>query len=140
MNHQNRRTLEELVGLESLLELRHFMTVCRATCVGLCLCLTFSISLSGQERRQQNISKSCREFVGRFYTWYLGMALKTNRSRTSDLALKSKPYLFSPDLVQQLREDSDAQEKAGSDLVSLDADAFLGADGSANVTLLRESR
>jgi hypothetical protein len=68
------------------------------------------------------------------------MALKTNRSRTSDLALKSKPYLFSPDLVQQLREDSDAQEKAGSDLVSLDADAFLGADGSANVTLLRESR
>lgn len=33
--------------------------------------------------------------------------------------------------MQQLRADSEAQEKAGSDLVSLDADPFLGADGPA---------
>lgn len=57
--------------------------------------------------------------------------MKHNRSRTSDIALKSKPYLFSPDLVQQLKEDSEAQERAGSDLVSLDGDPFLGGDGPA---------
>jgi hypothetical protein len=108
------------------------MTIPKAkACVGLFLCLTLSISVFGQEKGQQNTSKSCREFVGRFYTWYLAIALSQNRLRKSDLAVKSRPYLLSPDLVRQLREDSEAQEKAGSDLVSLDADPFLGADGPA---------
>ena len=48
-----------------------------------------------------------------------------------DLAWRLRPYLFSPDLVRQLREDFEAQEKAGSDLVSLDADPFAGPDGAA---------
>jgi hypothetical protein len=32
-------------------------------------------------------------------------------------------------LARQIREDSEAQDKAGSDLVSLDGDPFIGADG-----------
>jgi hypothetical protein len=83
------------------------------TWIGLCLCLTLSMSVFGQEGKQQNTSKACQEFVGRFYTWYLATALSHNRLTKPDLALKSRPYLFSPDLVQQLRQDSEAQEKAG---------------------------
>jgi hypothetical protein len=101
------------------------------TCVGLCLCLALSISLLGQERRPHDTSKSCREFVARFYTWYLAKALGRNRMPKTDLAWRSRPYLFSPDLVRQLREDFEAQERAGSDLVSLDADPFAGPDGTA---------
>ncbi len=117
------------------------MTIPKAkACIGLCLCLTLSISVFGQEGRPQNSSKSCREFVGKFYTWYLAITLKDNRLRKSDLALKSRPFLFSRDLVQQLKEDSDAQKKAGSNLVSLDADPFLGADGPAERYIVERIR
>jgi hypothetical protein len=102
------------------------------TGICLCLCLALSMPVFAQERPEQNTNESCSEFVGKFYTWYLGMVLRNNdRSRKSDTALKSRPYLFSPDLIQELKEDSNAQKKAGSDLVSLDADPFLGADGPA---------
>ena len=101
------------------------------TCIGLFLCLALSVSVLAQQRSQQNTDKSCRPFVVKFYTWYLARAVTQNRFRHSDIALRSRPYLFSPDLIQQLKEDSDAQKKAGSDLVSLDADPFLGADGPA---------
>jgi hypothetical protein len=47
----------------------------------------------------------------------------------SDLALKYRSYLFSSDIVQQIREDTNAQVRAGSDLVSLDGDPFVGNDG-----------
>ena len=73
----------------------------------------------------------------KFYTWYLTNALDRNRFSDSDIALKSRSYLFSPDLVQQLKEDSDAQKKAGSDLVSFGADPFLGGDGPAERYIVR---
>ncbi len=100
-------------------------------CIGLCLCLILAIPLFGQEGRQRDTSDSCREFVGEFYAWYLANALRANRFSDSDIALKARPYLFSQNLVRQLKEDSEAQEKAGSDLVSLDFDSFLGGDGPA---------
>jgi len=102
------------------------------TCISVFLCLTFSVSIYGQEKKTANTNQSCKQFVGQFYSWYLELKLKDNPTRTSDLALQAKPDVFDPALAQQLREDSDAQEKAGSDLVSLDADAFLGADGPAD--------
>lgn len=107
------------------------MKLVMSVCVGLCLCFVFSIAAFGQERHQSNdAAASCQAFVTRFYTWYLGLPVKQKQMRKSDVALKSRPYLFSSELVRQLREDSNAQEKAGSDLVSLDADPFL-ADGAA---------
>jgi len=39
-----------------------------------------------------------------------------------------------------LKEDSDAQKKAGSNLVSLDADPFLGADGPAERYIVERIR
>jgi hypothetical protein len=100
------------------------------TFIGLCLYVAFCITACGQETHQVNdATKSCREFVAQFYAWYPGVGVGQKNVRKSDLALKSRPYLFSRELVRQLQEDSDAQEKAGSDLVSLDADPFIGADG-----------
>jgi hypothetical protein len=46
----------------------------------------------------------------------------------SHFALKHKPYLFSSSLDKQLGEDSEAQDKAGSDLASLCA-YLNGAEG-----------
>jgi hypothetical protein len=100
-------------------------------CIGLFLCMTLCVPLLGLRRQNEETSKSCRDFVEGFYAWYLANALGPNQLPKSDLAWKSRPYLFSPDLVRQLREDFEAQEKAGSDLVSLDADPFVGGDGPA---------
>ena len=93
--------------------------------------LGLTFSASGQKKRPQNTTNSCREFVVEFYSWYLASAPKENQGRASDVALNSRPYLFSPAIVKALREDSEAQEKAGADLVSLDGDPFVGADGFA---------
>ena len=107
-------------------------------CIGMFLCLAFSVSVLGQEKKPANTNQSCKQFVGQFYSWYLDLKLKDNPTRTSELAVKAKPDVFDPSLAQQLREDSAAQDKAGSDLVSLDADAFLGSDGPADRYIVKQ--
>jgi hypothetical protein len=104
------------------------MTICKVGVI-LCLCLTLSISLFGQEARKQGNSRSCREFVEAFYTWYLPVALRNNSVPASDLALENRPHVFSSELLRQLREESEVQKKAGSNLVGLDADPFFTSDG-----------
>lgn len=108
------------------------------TCICIFFCLTFSVSLSGQANRQASTGKSCKAFVVEFYSWYLELKLKNFGERTSDLALKARPNFFLPYLAQLLRENSAAQDKAGSDLVSLDADPFIGADGPADQYLIEK--
>lgn len=93
------------------------------------LCLALSPSAFGQLKRPQSANGSCREFVAQFYSWYLVNAPK--EWPAGDTALKNRSYLFSPAIVQAVREDEEAQAKAGSDLVSLDGDPFVGADGLA---------
>jgi len=97
--------------------------------IGACLVLAFSMSAFSQGARQQNTDKSCQEFVGKFYKWYVGMALKHNRLTEPRSVVNSRPYLFSPDLLRELKENYQAQDKAGSNLVSLDGDPFVGGDG-----------
>lgn len=104
----------------------------RSTRLGLCLCLALSVHLFGQEKRPRDTSNSCREFVGQFYTWYLEEASQHKHDvayRMSNSALRYRSYLFSSDIVQQIEEDTKAQDDAGSDLVSLDGDPFVGNDG-----------
>jgi hypothetical protein len=110
-------------------KVRCSMTIPKA-CIGLCLCLTFSISLSSQESgRTQADNKSCRDFVGTFYTWYFPIASRNNRVPASDFALKERAYVFSSELLWRLREESEVQKRAGSDIVDLDADPFFSSDG-----------
>jgi hypothetical protein len=99
-------------------------------CMSVLLCLVFLVTAFGQqEQKANNTKKSCGEFVARFYAWYLRLPVKQKQIPKSEAALKARPYLFSDELLRDLREDSNAQEKAGSDLVSLDADPFLGTNG-----------
>ena len=94
------------------------------------LYLALPICVCGQQRPPQNTTSSCRKFVGEFYSWYQAND-SNNPERDGGVALKNRSDLFSPAIVQALQEDNEAQEKAGSDLVSLDGDPFVGADGLA---------
>jgi len=93
------------------------------------LCFAVSFSVSCQERRPESPSDSCRKFVGKFYSWYLAADSKGDQGPAGSVALKYRPYLFSRAIVEAVRGDYEAQEKAGSDLVSLDGDPWVGADG-----------
>src|SRR5581483_8466272 len=95
--------------------------------ISLSLLFMLSVTASGQPASPVgDASASCREVVAGFYTWYVRVEVPKDESRRSDLALRSRPDWFSRELAKQLREDSDAQKKVGSDLVSLDADPFVG--------------
>ena len=102
------------------------------TCLGLCFCLILSVSLLGEEKQKQDSNQSCKAFVTTFYKWYLAISLEHNSIPASDRALKRRPYLFSSELVWRLREQSEVQDRAGSNLVSLDIDPFPGPDGSGD--------
>jgi hypothetical protein len=87
-----------------------------------------SCPLRAQGKGRNDIQKSCRNFVKQFYDWYVPQALpqelKKRSGPASDLALQYKSYVFSPELLRQLREDSEAQAKA-KEIVGLDFDPFL---------------
>jgi hypothetical protein len=104
----------------------------------LCLCLIVSVSVFGQERPRQGYETSCREFVTTFYKWYLDVSLKHDPLSASDRALRDRPSLFSSELSWRLREASQVQEKAGSDLVGLDIDPFSGPDGSGEQSVVEK--
>jgi hypothetical protein len=108
------------------------MTITKSSCGGVLLCLTLSfLSLHGQQTRAVQTSGSCREFVEKFYSWYVATAARESQEQAGYAALHYRSYLFSPVIVQALKEDSEAQDKAGSELVSLDGDPFAGGDGVA---------
>jgi hypothetical protein len=93
------------------------------------LSLLCSSSVLAQEPQSQNGSSSCRQFVRNFYSWYLASASKATQEKAGDVAIERRSYVFSTAILQALREDKEAQDKAGSDLVSLDGDPFVGGDG-----------
>ena len=74
-----------------------------------------------------DIQKSCREFVQRFYDWYVPKALEESQVPSVDLALKYKRSAFSTELFQALNEDSAAQGKVAAEIVGLDFDPFLNS-------------
>lgn len=75
--------------------------------------------------------KTCRQVAQGFYDWYVTFALKVQDSDASDVALRDKPSVFSPELFRALKEDSQAQQKADGDLVGLDFDPFLNTQDPA---------
>jgi hypothetical protein len=73
-----------------------------------------------------------------FYKWYQTISTINDSLPAADRAVKNRPYLFSSELVWRLREESEVQDRAGSDLVSLDIDPFSGPDGSGNQFLVEK--
>ena len=88
--------------------------------------LAISSSLA-QENRPSDKQKSCRDFVQAFYDWYAPKALENDRGRAWDFALQYKPSAFSPELLQALKDDSQAQAKVKGEIVGLDFDPFLNS-------------
>jgi hypothetical protein len=123
----------------SLTRLALFCSVATRTFIWLNICLILPVSLVGQRRPEGATSKSCREFVASFYAWYAPIARADHKGPASDLAWEKRPTLFTKDLVGLLREESEAQNKAGADLVSLDADPFLGADGAGGRYVVKKT-
>jgi len=96
--------------------------------IGLSFVLALNLSTSAQGQNLQGNEKSCRTFVQGFYNWYVLESRKESSGCTSDLALKYKSSVFSPELARKLREDSAAQAKAAGELVGLDFDPFLATN------------
>jgi Protein of unknown function (DUF3828) len=80
-----------------------------------------------QTAQDIEIEKSCRDFVQKFYDWYVPQALDLKVSNATDVALKTYAYVFTPELVKLLQEDSDAQAKHPGEIVGLDFDPFLSS-------------
>jgi hypothetical protein len=102
------------------------------------LFLACSMSLPGQAIPTQSKAKSCRHFVKVFYRWYQTISKTNDPVPASDRAVQDRPYLFSSELVWRLKEQSEVQDRAGSDLVSLDIDPFSGPDGSGDGFLVEK--
>lgn len=89
-----------------------------------CCGLIISMASSLYSQKPPDMENSCRTFVQQFYDWYLPKA-RTSKGRASDLVLRRKSAVLSPELAKGLKEDSDAQNKAKGELVGLDSDPFL---------------
>ena len=69
--------------------------------------------------------EAARSFVQGFYDWYVGQVVKPHEGPAWTLAVDKKSYMFSPELLQAIKEDSDAQAKVSGEIVGLDFDPFL---------------
>lgn len=107
-----------------------------AVYLSLVLLVAPGISL-GQTSGSSEPAKACRQVAQGFYDWYVPIALKEEEASASDIALRDKPSVFSPELVRALNEDSQAQQKADGDLVGLDFDPFLNSQDPAQHYVLR---
>jgi hypothetical protein len=96
-----------------------------------CLLLCFAIlafpclpTAKGKTNSNKGV-ESVRSFVDEFYRWYVPKTLKPQSGPAWNLILKYRSTSLSPDLLQALKEDSDAQAKASGVIVGLDFDPFL---------------
>ncbi len=70
--------------------------------------------------------QDCRAFVQQFYDWYVPLSVH-GKGRTWETAVHRKAAAFSPDLVQAIDNDGEAQAKTPDDIVGLDFDPFLSS-------------
>src|SRR5207253_10846874 len=78
------------------------------------------------ENSQLCAARPSREpLVQGFYDWYAPKAVSTTVGFACDLAIAYRSSDFSPQLVQELREDSAAQANVEGVIAGLDFDPFL---------------
>jgi hypothetical protein len=94
---------------------------------GLAIFLFVMCSFSSPQTKREDALQSCRDFVQRFYEWYVPKALDIQGGSSSNLALRYKSREFSPELARQLKEDSEAQARNSAEIVGLDFDPFLAS-------------
>ena len=86
-------------------------------------------ALQAQEAKRED---SVRKFAQDFYRWYVPIAAKDNKGTAFEIAIKQRPSSFSPQLLQGLRDDAEAQAKAVGEMVGLDFDPFLNSQDPSN--------
>jgi hypothetical protein len=92
-------------------------------CAGLCLRFAASAAAPIPSSETARVQR----FVQEFYDWYAPIALKEHSGPSSDIAIQSKGFDFTPELAKALKEDSNAQKKVQGDVVGLDFDPFLNS-------------
>jgi hypothetical protein len=92
-------------------------------------------ALSGQATAQESARStersSCQKFAQEFYRWYVPLIQMAHGPGWA-VALQRKAEVFSPDLLRDLRIDSEAQARAKGELVGIDFDPFLGSQDPAD--------
>lgn len=113
-------------------------------------CWSILLALHGSVQAQTtrggpDALKSARSFVNEFYSWYVPEVLKfasvlpsesvrdKSGEAPSDLALKYRNYVFTPELFKALKEDSDAQDSCPGYICGLDYDPFLATQDPAEL-------
>lgn len=104
----------------------------RAFQVVLLVSFIFTGLLSAQIGPQSRENLSCQRFAQQFYDWYVPFTEKQLPMPASDVALRRKPTVFSPELLPALRIDSEAQARVKGEIVGLDFDPFLGSQDPAD--------
>jgi hypothetical protein len=107
-----------------------------ASCALFLLCAATCFP-SPQTAQDIELEKSCREFVQKFYDWYVPQALDLKVTNAPGLALKTYAYVFTPELVKLLQEDSDAQAKHPGEIVGLNFDPFLSSQDPSDQFVAR---
>ena len=117
------------------------MLAVRNIAIAIIVVLALAISVVAQPEQQQATSTEalCRSFVQRFYDWYVPLALKDDVWRAWDVAVRTKPEAFTPQLTRLIRQDTAAQRKA-SELVGLDFDPFLNTQDSSEQFVVESVR
>jgi hypothetical protein len=87
--------------------------------------LAVAWSIRAQAQDGTEASKSVRDFVQEFYSWYVPEAVKEHKGPAWDPALKYKSHTFSTELLRALKEDSRAQARVKGVIIGLDFDPFL---------------
>ncbi len=107
-----------------------------ASCTFLLLLAAAAVG-SPQTAQDIEVEKSCRDFVQKFYDWYVPQALDLKVTSATDVALKTYAYVFTPELLKLLQEDSEAQASHPGKIVGLDFDPFLSSQDPSDQFVAR---
>ena len=91
-----------------------------------------SLAVAALQAQEAKPEDSVRKFAQDFYRWYVPIAFKENKGPAFGIAIKQRPSSFSPQLLQALRDDAEAQAKAIGEMVGLDFDPFLNSQDPSN--------
>ncbi len=104
--------------------------------IGMLLALiTLTMSLDANAATPQDQEKSCAKFVQDFYSWYAATmnrsAKEGPKSNADGEIQKRENQEFSPELLRDLKIDSEAAAKVPEEIVGLDFDPVLNAQDVA---------
>ncbi len=96
------------------------------------LWLVLGTTATAQSPNRSQAEESCRRFAQQFYNWYVPFTQKRLHMPAFNMALQRRAEVFSPELLQALRTDAQAQARVKGEIVGLDFDPFVGSQDPAD--------